>query len=179
MLLLRVDDYLITTTTAVREGGQAISHPPHMNILSLTHTHTQHERPDQAPSRTTDDYTFIRQIVSGFGLRTPPKSQPQVPAPACPLAHAHSHAHRIHITLLHFFCSRPLPRPTLQPTTSKLPLSSSCSHTHPLSRHPSSTTPTTTTHSLTSIHPTPPTTTTMYLLTSTIQQPSCARMPTL
>lgn len=177
MLQLGVDDYLITTTTAEREGGQVISHPPHTNTYSLTHT--QHERPDQAPSRTTDDYRFIRQIVSGFGLRTPPSSQPQVPAPAClpsgarPLPRPPNSHYIITLLLLP-------PTPATDATTNYHQTATvlSRSHTHPLSRHPSSTTPTTT-HSLTNIHPTPPTTNTMYLLTSTIPQPSCARMPTL
>jgi hypothetical protein len=37
-------------------------------------------------------------------LRTPPKSQPQVPAPACPLAHAHSTPTPAEFTL-HYYTS--------------------------------------------------------------------------
>ena len=70
---------------------------------SHTHTHTQYERADQAPNIGSDDYRNIRRqsAVLVSSLRAPPKSQPQVPAPACLPSPAH--AHRIHITLLHFF----------------------------------------------------------------------------
>ena len=72
-------------------------------------------------------------------MRAPPKSQPQVPAPACLPSPAH--AHRIHITLLHFFTpahSRTLPLFTLQPTLPNCCCSTVLSHSLNLSsRHPS------------------------------------------
>jgi len=65
----------------VRERG--ITSTTHQYIL----THTQYERADQAPNIGSDDYRNIRRqsAVLVSSLRAPPKSQPQVPAPACPL----------------------------------------------------------------------------------------------
>lgn len=78
---LSLGDHLITTAEAERERDNI----HHTSIYSLSHT--QYERADQAPNIGSDDYRNIRRqsAVLVSSLRAPPKSQPQVPAPACPL----------------------------------------------------------------------------------------------
>ena len=81
---------MITTAEAERERERerGITSTTSTSICSHhTHTHTQYERADQAPNIGSDDYRNIRRqsAVLVSSLRAPPKSQPQVPAPACPL----------------------------------------------------------------------------------------------
>lgn len=164
---------MITTAEAERERDNI----HHTSIYSLSHT--QYERADQAPNIGSDDYRNIRRqsAVLVSSLRAPPKSQPQVPAPACLPSPAH--AHRIHITLLHFFTpahSRSSRYNQLSQTAAA-PLSSPTHSTSLLVIHPS--TIPTTTNPFAHHHNSQPTNTTMYLLTSTIPQEQSCAPPTL
>jgi hypothetical protein len=159
--------YLITT--AERDGSDIHTH----HTIIFSHTLSTRHRTKRRTDRT-DDYRYIRQSSSawgGFSLPTPPKSQRQVPAPACLLpteftlhyytSHtpAHSRSERYNQLLTDCF---PLPL-TLNLSSSSIPRQQS----PPPIRSPIPNQQT-------------PTNTTMPLLTSTIpQEPSCARLPTL
>jgi hypothetical protein len=127
---LSLGDHLITTAEAERERG--ITSTTHQYIL----THTQYERADQAPNIGSDDYRNIRRqsAVLISSLRAPPKSQPQVPAPACPLPPTPTEF------TLHYYTSLLPHTPALHATTNSPNCCCSTVLSHSLNlsyRHPS------------------------------------------